>query len=136
MSIAAIEDPFHELQEECYICFEPCKTKSPCKCERFVHKKCLEDWTLKSNSDSCTECLEKYQLEHKRYRRLNIVALTVLLYIIFGILGQLSYDLFQQSRIQLSYPWSIEYFLSSLMMGGFFVFLYGMVKRYRAIGTR
>lgn len=134
MTITAMEDPFHELQEECYICFESCKTKSPCKCERFVHKKCLEEWTAKSNSDSCTECLEKYHQNYKRYNRLYIVALIILLYIIFGILGQICYYLFQNRRIQMSYPWSIEYFLSSLMIGGFFVFLYGMVKRYRAIG--
>lgn len=135
MPKADIEDPFHELQEECYICFEPCQTKSPCKCERFVHKKCLKDWRDKSNNDACTECLEKYPPD-RNPNRLHSCMLAVVLYIIFGIFGQLCYELFQKQSIRLTVPWSIEYFISSLMVGGLFVFIYGLIKRYRVVASR
>ena len=60
---------------ECYICMEPCKTKSPCLCETNVHGKCLEQYITLTKQEFCTICLDTYPIIRKlpRKRPCNLV---------------------------------------------------------------
>lgn len=54
------------IEKECYICFKPCKHKSPCSCQSFVHKKCLKKWLKLKEQTSCSICKDNI-LYKKRY---------------------------------------------------------------------
>ena len=43
---------------KCYICFDPCDTKSPCECDTYVHMLCLLKFAKKNNKQIivCTIC--------------------------------------------------------------------------------
>lgn len=130
--VESIEDPFHELKDECYICFEPCQNKSPCKCERYVHEKCLADWRQRSDSDQCTECLEKYTIK-KRKPWCCYVFYLILMYATGGLLGQFVYEIVKNEPINISAPWSFQYFLSASFFVCVCVFAFVCTLRYREI---
>ena len=57
--IEIIEDSISE--KVCYICFEPCLTRSNCKCQDiYVHKECLIRYIKFSHKKTCSICLEEY----------------------------------------------------------------------------
>ena len=57
--IEIIEDSISE--KVCYICFEPCSTRSNCKCQDiYVHKECLIRYIKFSHKKTCSICLEEY----------------------------------------------------------------------------
>ena len=41
---------------ECYVCLQDCDNKSPCRCESYVHKECLN----KIGKSYCTVCKEDF----------------------------------------------------------------------------
>jgi hypothetical protein len=128
----SIEDPFHELKDECYICFEVCQNKSPCKCERYVHDKCLADWRQRSDSDHCTECLEKYTIKKRKACCCYVIYL-ILMYAAGGLLGQFVYEIVKNEPIDVSAPWSFPYFLSASCFVCVCAFVYVCTLRYREI---
>lgn len=128
----SIEDPFYELKDECYICFAPCQHKSPCKCERYVHEKCLMDWRQHSGSDHCTECLEKYTLK-KRTVYCYYLFYLILIYVIGGLLGQVVYEILENEPINVSAPWSVQYFLSASCVVCLCAFVFVSTRRYCAV---
>ena len=128
-SIMSLEE-FQEIQDECYICFEPCKNKSPCNCERFVHEKCLADWRQHSENDHCTECLEKYPIKKKR---LHYFLYLILMYLIAGFLGQFFYEIASNKTVSFFVPWSEEFFLSAFCVLMLSILVYAIVWRYRAV---
>ena len=50
------------IKTECYICMEPCNTKSPCSCACHVHPECLIMYIETSGHSECTICLGKYPI--------------------------------------------------------------------------
>lgn len=54
------------IENECYICFDPCETLSPCLCNTYVHKKCLQIFLKKrSNGNTCMQCDQPYKFKKK-----------------------------------------------------------------------
>ena len=58
--------------EECLICFEPCKMKEEvsCKiCHKLCHKKCFKKWQIKKKTkeNKCIYCQSNMCLKKKRY---------------------------------------------------------------------
>lgn len=61
-------------EHECYICLEQCTTKSPCNCNVYVHKKCLDMWLQvmpNGPHNHCTQCLAMITLtvDAKKHRK-------------------------------------------------------------------
>lgn len=130
----ANEDPFEELHDECYICFEQCNKKSPCKCNTYVHTKCLEKYKEASgNYEYCNICLEQYEKKDYKPKIIKYAVLIVILYISTGIVGQIIYKLFAQDVIVIYPPWSLEHFLSSIIGIAVIAFLYSLTNRNRII---
>ena len=127
------EDPFEELQDECYICFEPCKTKAPCHCQTYVHKKCLRQFQETSgNYETCMICLQPYQHPHKNLKKYFFYTFSAgLMYIATGMIGTFIWDISSDHTIQVEPPWSIKHFLAAVVASAVIVFLYSIVIRYR-----
>lgn len=79
----------HIIDQECYICFEPCDQKAPCACNKKCHPACH----LKFNADrqQCEVCLAyyknpKYPWYIRTYRLIaTLTVLNALLFLIFFI---------------------------------------------------
>lgn len=54
------------LKTECYICMEPCVTKSPCECKSHVHQHCLIQFVETSGNTHCTICQGQYPVPPPR----------------------------------------------------------------------
>jgi len=127
------EDPFEELQDECYICFEPCKTKSPCHCQTYVHRKCLRQYQETSgNYETCMICLQPYPKPHNILKKyISNTIFSVIMYIATGIIGTFIWDISSNHTIQFEPPWSIKHFLAAVVTSVVIIFLYFIVIRYR-----
>ena len=55
------------LQDECYICFEPCNTKSPCNCKMIVHTKCLQEYMDFNKCTACSICQNSFSSSFPEY---------------------------------------------------------------------
>ena len=133
------EDPFEELVPECYICFEPCSRKSKCKCQTYVHKKCIENYLLTTGSEHCQVCLYKFK-QSKTFALCSnadqyflYLFKCIVVYILSGILGQLIFYLAAKENIVIVAPWTDIFALSSIAVISTSVFLYAFVKRYKII---
>ena len=49
----------------CYLCLEPCNTKSPCKCKSYIHPRCLIKIKRQWNSDKCACCMQYFNPERR-----------------------------------------------------------------------
>lgn len=109
---------------ECYICTEQTYEVSPCQCKIPVHSECLQTWTEKSDSVSCSICktpLMGYErvIESPppplRRKRCSIRCLNVLLWIICGIIGKMSLALMFDVRYLIMpgfwNPFGISFFI-------------------------
>lgn len=134
------EDPpknFEQMSDECYICLEPCKRKSQCKCNTFVHKKCMQNYLKVGQIDQCKVCLHKYdKKDHNHCRvpffkiaRFFIIIITV--YIAAGCIGELIYSIFTNQPVMIHKPWDIDYMLSATGIILVSFFMYSIIKRYR-----
>lgn len=85
---------------ECYICMEPCKTKSPCLCETNVHGKCLEQYIALTNQEICTICLDTYPIirHSPRKRPCNLVGAGVASILVFTLSNVLGHFIISPRR--------------------------------------
>ncbi|MDA7838811.1 hypothetical protein N9A45_00590 [bacterium] len=49
-------------QNECYICFEPARRRSPCHCTTYVHRECLSKYMEASDATACKVCLAPFEM--------------------------------------------------------------------------
>ena len=133
------EDPFEELVPECYICFEPCTRQAKCNCQTYVHKKCIQNYILKSGIDHCNVCLYTFKktrtIERCTYYNNYLYSLfkCIVIYILSGILGQIIFCIASKKSIEIVAPWTDIFAISSIIVICIGVFLYAFVKRYNTI---
>ena len=134
------EDPYAELVNECYICFDPCSKQSPCNCNTFVHPKCLQKYIKHSGSTSCEICLATYPEKKKccqdffAHRSLTFVIITFFaFYTITGITGQLIIDEITHNSIEIKPPWHLKHILAAIIISSLIYFAYAFVKRTRML---
>ena len=48
-------------ENTCYVCLEECNTKSKCKCNSFIHSKCLKELKKEWCEDKCACCMEEIE---------------------------------------------------------------------------
>jgi hypothetical protein len=73
------------VDHECFICLETCKTPTPCKCHMFVHKDCLQQYLFESQITHCKICTAPYVTpKTRRYTwTLFIVFLNIILWTVY-----------------------------------------------------
>lgn len=64
------------INNNCYVCFEYCKTKSPCRCRAPIHQHCYDK--IRRMHDTCSICNTEYSsifvkhiIQHQEIRRLR-----------------------------------------------------------------
>ena len=77
----------HIIDQECYICFEPCDQKAPCACNKKCHPACHRKFN--ADRQQCEVCLAyyknpKYPWYIRTYRLIaTLTVLNALLFLIF-----------------------------------------------------
>lgn len=130
------EDPLCVWSEECYICFEPCQTPSPCNCTTFVHKKCLRKFITHSGKTQCQICLQIYPDDDGIVaieKKVKITLAIVFIFIVSGIVGQIIFQELTDQPVEIKPPWDIQYILSALIISCIVYFAYAFVTRSRIL---
>ena len=121
------------LKTECYICMEPCVTKSPCECKSHVHPSCLIKFLNTSGNTHCTICQGQYPVPPPNVSRvarkrtfffIRFVG-CIGLFFLFGLIGSCSIDDCQGYA-----PFSVNS-LCSALSGYFIVMLLWVCSRER-----
>lgn len=110
------EDPFEELQDECYICLYPCTEESPCKCQTVVHRKCLQDFRDSTNQDACTICLDKYPSTPPKSYIFAKIVFIILSYIVAGVIGQVLYTALSNEPLDIKPFWSVYHIIPAVVV--------------------
>ena len=111
------ENPFEELNGECFICMEECNTPTKCACNLFVHKECLDEFIQKDGRDTCSICQQKYPTNHCTYSYKDIFKIIlgcIFVYLISGIIGEFLFAVINNKTLVIHSPWTLEYFIGAL----------------------
>lgn len=85
-----------------------------------------------SGNEHCTVCLAKYARAKPDYKKIVLkAALFLALYILAGIIGQLTWDAMSHISVEIKPPWSPEHFLGAVAIGSIILFGNSFVNRYR-----
>jgi len=129
------EDPYKEIDNECYICLESCTTKSTCHCNTHVHPHCLSTFQQLSGKDThCDICLEPYT-HPKSWKKAWLFTLLIvycftgfIVYCFTGFIGQL---IFTMGNSALQVPWSLQHLLCSIVICIISFLFYHIVMKCR-----
>jgi hypothetical protein len=127
------ENPFMELSDECYICFESCQTQSPCNCTTFVHQKCLQEFITYSGKTQCQICLQIYPDKDDLYDIEKMVKITlaiVFTYTVSGIVGQIIFQELTHQPVEIKPPWDIQYILAAIVISCLAFFSYTCISSH------
>lgn len=79
-------------KQECYICLDICTTPSPCLCQTFVHKQCLQQYLDMQEKTQCNVCLSPLPtIQHRFSFRKQLAP-----YITVNVIAMC---------LQINYPW-------------------------------
>lgn len=110
-----VEDtPDSLLKTECYVCMEPCVTRSPCECQSHVHVDCLITFIETSGNTDCTICNGPYVISfpepwNKRAKEIVCLLFGIGLFFPLGWLGSCMLDACQDYD-----PFSVNSLCSAL----------------------
>lgn len=121
---------YEKLDTECYICFEPCKTKSPCECKTYVHRKCLDTFLSHTDHSNCTICRRPLIRPLNRWKpAFCILGAVICSYFLMGFIGQILFDWWADTSVRIEPPWTLKH-IAGVTTVGFIIFLIAIfVKR-------
>tara|TARA_B100001094_G_C17934173_1_gene672240 strand:+ start:335 stop:790 length:456 start_codon:yes stop_codon:yes gene_type:complete len=110
------------IEKKCYICFDPCDTKSPCNCDTYVHMVCLIQFAKKNNKNivSCTICkqnIKEIKELNKKYNKCSILIYFLLLFVYY-FLGLISIMFFTHYILDYDIILYIEYRINIIIHMG------------------
>ena len=123
------DDPFEELTDECFICFNPCKTPTSCNCNQYVHSKCLQEFINTSGHTQCMVCLQPYTSINPWFKRITNLILLVALYLVCGIIGQFILTAMGHTTLNIQPPWSSSYFFCGIAIMSILLFFRTTIKK-------